>query len=293
MRVKNLDIIIAILVAVINVGWTQVPNRPLIPGIILALPLTLIFPGYTLTQILFRKRSLDHSTEDASSLILQPSLKIGQPLGSTDQIVLSLGLSLAIDILVGFALNIFPPGLQAFSWTLSLGLLTTLFALLAAVRRRGDSAKVAKTTRSRITVYDGILFGLALLVAAAAVWLAIIRPLEPQQSFTQLWMLPTKNNSCAVSIGIQSFETAPVEYRVVMTVNGTQANVWSSIPLSPQQQWSQSMSLAPGHSSSLYIDVRLYLVSQPNTVYREVHLTYHISTGTTDGQSEQLCKTGA
>src|SRR5205823_1987768 len=122
MRIKNFDLIAAILIAAINITWTQVPNRPLVVGIILALPLTFILPGYTLTQILLRKRSPDQSLSSSSDPILQPSLKIGQPVGGSDQLILNLGLSLTIDILVGFVLNIFPIGLQALSWALSLGL---------------------------------------------------------------------------------------------------------------------------------------------------------------------------
>ena len=290
MRAKNFDLITAILVAAVNVGWIQIPNRPLIPGIILALPLILIFPGYTLTQVLFRRRSLIHSPRESSALILQPSLKIGQPVSGADLIVLTLGLSMAIDILVGFALNFLPIGLQALSWTLSLGLLTTIFALLAMILRRRDVARVVRNARPRITIYDGILFGVALIVAASAVWLAIIRPLVPHQSFTQFWMLPTKDNSCAVSVGIQSFETNQIDYHVVMTINGAQVSTWPSISLSPQQQWSHSTSLNPGHASSLYIDARLYQVNQPDMVYREVHLTLHVLTEASTGLARQLCK---
>src|SRR5437870_2143737 len=95
MRVKNLDLIGAILIAAINVGWTQLPNRPSVLGIILALPLILVLPGYTLTQTLFRR----HLTAPSSKLILQPSFKLGQPVGIVDHIILSLGLSIAIDVL--------------------------------------------------------------------------------------------------------------------------------------------------------------------------------------------------
>ena len=293
MRFKNLDLIAAILIAAINIGWTQIPNRPLSVGIILALPLTFILPGYTLTQVLFRMRSPDQSLDSSNDLIVRPSLKIGHPVGGADQTVLSFGLSLAIDVLVGFALNVFPIGLQALSWTLSLGLITTVFALLAAFLRRRDIVKVARAPRPRITIYDCILFGLAILVAAAAIWLSIIRPLEPQPSFTQFWMLPSKqaDNSCAVSIGVQSFELTSVMYRVVMTVGGSQTNTWSSIVLAPQEEWSRSVPVKPGAASSLYIEAQLYRADTPGTAYRNVHLIFHISKGSKNGQVQQQCST--
>src|SRR5262249_37766376 len=163
-------------------------------GIILALPLIFILPGYTLTQTLFHKRS--PAPDPSSNLILQPSLKIGQPINAADHIILSLGLSMAIDVVVGFALNVLPIALQAMSWILSLGLITTVFALLAAVLRRKDTVKVARIPRPRITIYEFILYGLAILVATAAIWFSVIRPPATQADFTQFWMLPAKNNSC-------------------------------------------------------------------------------------------------
>ena len=289
MRLKNVDLVVAMFFVVINVSWIQFPNRPLVIGIILALPLIFILPGYTLTQILFRKRS--PVPDYSSNLILRPILKIEQPIDAVDHIILSLGLSMAIDVVVGFGLNVLPIGLQALSWTLSLGLITTVFALLAAFLRRKDIVKVARITKPRITIYKCILFGSAILVATVAVWFSIIRPLEPQPSFTQFWMLP-KNNSCAVSIGVHSFEATSVTYRIVMTANGSQVNTWSSIALAPQEKWDQSVSIKPGATGNIDIEARLYRADRPETVYRNVHLTLHSLKGSKDEQIQQ-CSIGA
>src|SRR5713226_3070086 len=106
MRIKNSDLIAAISIAALNVVWTQIPNRPLLVGIIFALPLTFILPGYTLTQVLTRKRSPDQAL-DAHSFMLQsghqgchpersgchPERSEGsQQVGGADQFALSLGL---------------------------------------------------------------------------------------------------------------------------------------------------------------------------------------------------------
>ncbi|MHB8600294.1 MAG: DUF1616 domain-containing protein [Ktedonobacteraceae bacterium] len=290
MRIKNSDLIAAISIAALNMLWTQIPDRPLLVGIIFALPLTFILPGYTLTQGLTSKRSADQ-TRDADSFMPLAGLKKGRPVDGTDQLVLSLGLSLAVDVLVGFALNVFPPGLQAQSWALSLGLFTTLFALLAVFLRRRHSVQVASTPRLRITIYDGILVGLVILVATTAIWSAIIRPLEPQSSFTQLWILPANqaSKSCAVSIGVQSFELTPLSYQVVVLVNGTQIGSWSSIALAPRKEWVQSVQVIPGLSHSMSIEAQLYRVDKPDTVYRNVHLTFYIAAGSKNGPAQQQC----
>ncbi len=272
MRVKNLDLIVGICVVGINVAWTQVPNHLVVLGIILVLPLTFLIPGYTLTQILFRGRLSAQSYTSYRELILQSGSKLRQPVGIIDQIVLSLGLSLAIDVLVGFGLNILPIGLQASSWALALGLLTAVFTLIAAFLRQKNTARSASTPRVHVTINHGMLLGMAIVVTIASVWLAVIRPLNPQPSFTQLWMLPAKNNGCSVTIGVQNFETTSVTYRVEMTINNTHTNSWTSILLSPQQKWSQPVAVTPGKVSSLYIQTLLYRTDKPGTVYRNAHI---------------------
>lgn len=292
MRIKNLDLVVAMCVVAINIAWAQIPNRPVVLGIILVLPLTFLLPGYTLTQILFRGRLSAQSYTSSHELIPQSGSKLRQPVGIVDQIVLSLGLSLAIDVLTGFGLNILPIGLQASSWALALGLLTAVFTLLAAFLRQKNTASSVSTPRVHVTVNHVVLLGLAIVVTIASVWLAVIRPLNPQPGFTQLWMLPAKNNDCSVTIGVQNIETTSVTYRVEMTINNTHAKSWTSILLSPQQQWSQSVAVTPGKASSLYIQTLLYRTDKPGTIYRNVHLRFHVATNTDNGQLQEECKLG-
>ncbi len=119
-------------------GWALLPHPPLFVGVLLAIPLVLMLPGYTLIQALLRKRAADQrsgSSESSNGLLLQPRLRIGRPFGAVDSVAFSLGLSLVIDVVVGFLLNLTPLGLQWQSWSFSLGLLTALFAVLAALLR--------------------------------------------------------------------------------------------------------------------------------------------------------------
>jgi uncharacterized membrane protein len=285
MRFKKADLIGAIFLAAITVGWVQLPNPPLLFGIILGLPLVFVLPGYTLTQALFRRQQ----PEPTNNLILLPRLKTGQPVSAIDYIILSLGLSLSIDVIVGFMLNIFPFGLQRQSWTISLGIITTVFALIAAYRRRKDSITFGKLSKLHITFRQYILFGLALLIAAAAIWFSVVRPPATQADFTQFWMLPSThaNKSCVVIIGVQSYESASVTYRITVKANGTQVNSWASVVLEPQEKWEQSISIKPESSASIYIEAQLYRADNPDNTYRDVHLTMHTVKGSNTGQIQQ------
>ncbi len=289
MRFKNLDLIGVILIVAINVGWVQLPSRPLVIGIILAVPLVLVLPGYTLTQTLFRQQSPDQSPDSSSNLILQPSLKIEQPVSAVEHIIFGLGLSMAIDVLMGFILNVFPMGLQLQSWTISLGLITTVFALLAAFLRRRDRVKIERIRRPRITFYECILFGLAILVASAAVWFSVIRPPATQADFTQFWMLPSNqtDHSCAVRIGVQNHESTTMEYRITVTVNGTILHAWPSVVLAPQEEWDQFVSLSPGMVGNMYIEGQLYQSNKPATVYKKVNVMLHLLSNSKDRKALQ------
>lgn len=293
MRLKNFDLMAAILIVAFNVGWTQIPGRPWIIGLILALPLVLILPGYTLTQLLFRKKSASSGPGQTSKPA--NSLRLGHPIGSTDQIILTLGLSMAIDILVGFVLNILPIGLQALSWALSLGILTVIFASLALFVRRRDTVTTGKVLRPRLALFDVLFLGLAAFVIINAIWLAAIRPPTPQPSFTQFWMVPADptHKVCAVTLGIQNFELSSIQYNISMTVNGERVTGnWSTIALDPQQKWTQAVSITPEAQNDLHVEARLYRADQPSTVYREVHLTFHVSAGLQNGQAQQQCTLG-
>jgi len=277
MHLKNFDLIGVILLVIINVGWTQLPSHPLIIGIILAVPLIFVLPGYTLTQALLCRQS----PAPSSNLILRPSLKIGQPVSAVDHIILTLGLSMTIDVIIGFILNVFPIGLRALSWTISLGLVTTVFTLLAAYLRRRNHVKIEKIPRLHINIYKCVLIGLAILVAAVAIWFSVIRPSATQADFTQLWMLPSNQatNSCAVRIGVQSFEATSVTYRITVAVNGAQVNTWPSVVLAPHEEWKQLVPIPLLSTNSVYVETRLYKLDRPETVYRDVHLILNNSKG--------------
>jgi uncharacterized membrane protein len=290
MRTKNTDLIAAICIAALNVIWNVIPNRPPLVGTVFALPLIFFLPGYTLSQALMRRRSPAQALETRVFKHLPGPKKGGAP-GRADLLALSLGLSLAVDVLVGFALNLLPVGLQAQSWALSLGVITTVCALPAAFFRRRDAPQVTKAHRLHVTALDGLQLGLALLIAGGAICFAVIRPLEPQPSFTQFWMLPANagSKSCAVSIGVRNFEVTPVTYHVTLIVNGQQASAWSAIILAPEEAWVRSALVTPQSASSVSIEAQLYREDEPGTLYRDVHLTFYVAKGRENGQAQQQC----
>ena len=257
MRRHNLDLLVIAFIAVLNIVWSLLPVRPVLIGTILALPLVFVLPGYTLIEALFYQKMLK----------------------GTHRIVLSLGLSLALAILGGLLLNMLPIGLQAQSWAIFLGLVTTVFSLVAAYFRRGT--QVTGTRRLRLGFgIPAYLIALALIMAILSVLYAAIGvEQQPHPGFTQLWMLPVAptGTSSAVRLGVRSFEDTTVTYRITITMNGQVVRAWSSVSLQPEQTWNQVVQLPTSGTHSLYIEAQLYRLDHPQTVYRNVHLTVHPS----------------
>jgi uncharacterized membrane protein len=255
MRIKNLDLIVIGIIVASNMIFALLPNHIPILGIVLALPVTIILPGYALTEVLFYKRTLDFAY----------------------RLLLSLGLSLAIDILSGLILNILPSGLRAIPWAVFLGLLTLLFSLLAAFFRwrvKGNGRR--EPLRLNLSIQDGILCGLAFTIAIASISFAYVGAArQPHPGFTQFWMFPSEQTgkSCAVRLGINSFESTPVTYRVAITINGSEVASWASIVLTPQQQWNRLVPITTITTGNVLVDGRLYRLDKPGIIYREAHAT--------------------
>jgi uncharacterized membrane protein len=257
-RLKDLDLVGAVIIAVLNVLWALLPGHAPVIGIMLALPLVLVLPGYTLSEALFHTRSLD----------------------APQRVVFSLGLSLATDVLGGLILNLLPAGLKAASWAVFLALLTAVLALVAFSlrRRRRADAKEARWPRLRLTVGGSILWGLALVIAPlAVVYAALSAQKQRNAEFTQLWMLRQVHagKSCAVRLGVRSFESASVRYLVEMMVNGAVVMTWPSVDLAPQDHWDRVVPISTVGTEGVYIEVRLYRLDRPQHVYRTVHSTLH------------------
>ena len=238
----------------------------------MAVLLVFFLPGYTATEALFHKGSLDTS----------------------HRFLLSLALSIAMSIFGGFILNMLPKGLDTLSWALFLGTPTIAFSLLGAYLRRGIQEDAEPPSRVRITVSVVILLGIATSVAIfSALYSAAGAAQQPHPGFTQLQILPADppGKSCMVRLGVRSFEPTPTSYHITVTVNGTEIDGWPSISLASQEEWNRSIPIViPGGINKAAIVANLYRSEKPQIVYRQVHLTLYLA-GISAGGTGQLCTT--
>ncbi len=250
---KSTDILAVIILTIIMVALalTMTPVR------ILALPLVLVLPGYSLTEALFPRRSL----------------------GFPERLLFTLGLSLVVVILGGLVLNLTPTGLRTDSWAVFSSTFTLGASATALVRRRGQDIDPLARLRNMpigLTIRQWLLLGSAIIVVGAAVVISMVGAIQqPRPGFTQLWLLPAGGTQPknVVRLGVNNKESATMDYRLAVNINGKAVKTWSSINLRSNAQWNSILVLQQsGHTGTTKVEATLYIKDAPSKVYRHVVL---------------------
>lgn len=249
LAVAGLTLLVTIL------GLTLPPD--FVPGRILTLPLVLLLPGYSLAMAIFPNRSP----------------------GFPERLLFSLGLSFVIVIVGGLVLNWTPYGLRTHSWVVLLGGFTLGASAVALIRRRGERISRSRWLRVGtigLTFRGGLLLGMALVVLCGAFAISIIGAIkQPFPGYTQLWTLPKDQGRLpyTVQLGISDMESRAMNYRLVITIDGTVTAVWNSIDLNPNEQWERTLVLQKvNRAGAIQVEAMLYRTDDPLTVYRHTLL---------------------
>jgi hypothetical protein len=267
MRRNNLDLLLALGIAMVNVVWVLLAMLAdltafSVVNIILTLPLVFVIPGYTLTETFFARR----------------------PLEPVQRLAFTLALSLSIAIISGFLLNLLPTGLTLLPWASWLGLLSMIFAVLAVIRRRGQSEGGEQSIiqnrpqRFRTQISAVMLFAMSALVIVLSMMYSVIGAEQRSQpTFNQLSALPSAaGNTCAVVIRLQSFEANSTSFGLTVTANRALISTWSTITLLPQQEWIYTEPLPVETNNSLLVLVQLYHTGNLQTRLTYVQVTLHV-----------------
>ena len=224
---------------------------------LVALPLVLFVPGYALVAAAFPAGRL----------------------GTIERLLFSLGASLAVAALAGLLLHWTALGLRPAAWAVTLGNITLVASLIALVRRNPDKgrgwrqpANEAVQRSAGMTLVEGGLLGLALLLVASAVLVARDGAIQQRAAgFTQLWVLPDSAAQVdSVRLGVSNREPGEIGYRLLVTISGTIIGSWPRIMLGPDEQWEATVALPTAQPAAATVEVLLYRLDAPETVYRRV-----------------------
>lgn len=250
MNHRSHDLPIVVALAAVAVAAALLP-APAVARAAFALPLVLVLPGYALTAAAFR----------------------GRALGLAEWVAFSGGLSLAVAALGGFALTWSPAGLQAGSWATLLGGIT-LAGSAAAWRRRRREAPPIAPRRVAPGLGQGLLLGLAGLIAAGALGLAATGAAQQETAgFSQLWLLAADRAAApAVRVGLQSGEPAATRYHLVVIAEGEVLGDWPALDLAPGERWETAVALSAERADAVTVEALLYRLDEPARVYRRAQL---------------------
>lgn len=208
----------------------------------------LILPGYVLVKAFLP--SLDRATV----------------------LLLSVSLSIALDVVGILILNALPWGLNPSTWAVWLGGITLLGCLLIAVRRfrhPTPDSKVRSTFKVNWRVWAPLVT--AIVVTIVSIIIARNSFVRSGTTFTQLWILPTSSEApYTFQIGIRNYERQDKQYDLYVESQGRLIYSESGIALASNETWTIDLSLneKPVNPVSAY----LYLSESPDTVFRTVEL---------------------
>jgi uncharacterized membrane protein len=247
---KFYDLLLVLLLATVGggVAIAFVEGEPI--RTVLTLPLVLALPGYALTTAILPNRTL----------------------GFPERLAFSLGLSLAVGVLGGLALNLTPWGLQTNSWALLLSGFTIGAACIALLRRTGRAD--IRQMRFKLGIYQGLPLAVAVAVAGAALAVAINGAIRhPSQGFTQLWILPANGATTdVVQLGVSNMEMKAMTYRVQLMIGDMVVGDWEQVELQHGQNWTTEFALPVKGSGVEIVEAELYRLDAPETIYRRVKL---------------------
>lgn len=287
-KMQAFDLYVIIILIVLSILFILVsPYNESIVRIVLALPLLLFLPGYLLIAVMFPKRG---------------------ELGPVERFTLSIGLSIAITVFDGFALNYTPWGFRPNSIVISLSLIMGLLLIFAFFQRwrLGDSGysfsvsdiiSFYHTIRSEKPEtgpdYDPALEKMLIRTMIIAIFivsamLVYAKVTTEPEKFTALYILgengkaenyPTEisiGDTSHLLVGIENYEYSPVNYTLLVKFGDNIINQ-QNITLDQGDKWLNNVTFEPQLTSSLALAGSTpqkleFSLLKDNMPYRSVHL---------------------
>ncbi len=292
-KVSTLDLKLSIILIILSIIFILIPSfNQTFFRIIFALPLLLFLPGYLLIAAMFPKRG---------------------ELSPIERFTLSIGLSIAITVFDGFALNYTPWGYRPNSIVISLSLIMGILLTAGYLQRQRlrenaygfsteDIASFYRTLRSKETEtgpeYNPALEKMLiktmviaiLLVSAMLVYAKVTT--EPEK-FTALYILgangkaenyPTEvriGEPTSLFVGVENYEHEPVNYTLSVKLGGKILKE-ENITLDHDNKWLNNITFIPQLTSSIAFaganrsKLEFQLIKD-NKTYRSVHLLVNTS----------------
>ncbi|MCK9915728.1 DUF1616 domain-containing protein [Microbacteriaceae bacterium K1510] len=198
---------------------------------------------------------------------------VGRPRRSPlDVAVFTVGLSIAVTVFCGLALNMLGP-LTPLRWAVALTAIT-LGAFWRAHRSARDHRPLPTIPLRLPALSQKRALMLAASIAIAVVattWSRFDALAYREFAFTELWMVPETGGS-AVTIGIRNAERAPASYDLELVMDNHLISVRRGIDLKVGEKWLSEFAWPVRDGKAHAAEARLFKRGQENVVYRRVWL---------------------
>jgi hypothetical protein len=198
---------------------------------------------------------------------------LGTRVTGMERAAVAAGLSLALPVLGGVAINAAGIPLHRATWAgLFAGATLAGDALLFALGRTGRSGPSRRNRAPRPAAGQVAAFAAAAVIAAGAVGLSLASAAkQANPGFTQLWLSTSVRNARVAALGVGNHQGSTARYRLLLLRHGQVSATWN-LALSDGQTWQRMIPVTGGYP----IAARLYRLPDLARPYRYV---------TTDGQS--------
>ena len=191
-----------------------------------------------------------------------------------DRIVFSAGLSLAIVVLGGLALNLVS-ALTREGWYLFLMAVTSAGYSLAFWKQGAETGGTPElpTSTWQLSVKDVAVYGAALALVVSALAITTLLGQKYQQAeFTEFWIKPERTTEIGTAeIGMRNAEGNTNSYDIELMLGGQTIGAWRNISLKNNESWRRTIDL-PGASRDQRLEAWLFKSGDHKNVYRRVWL---------------------
>jgi uncharacterized membrane protein len=225
------------------------PGLPVLVTVPATILLLLLLPGYALTLALFPARMLSHA----------------------EQVMFAVGLSVSSAILAGLVLNILPVGLTLSGWGALLGAIAVGSLGVAWLRLGTSDRPLAIVRLPRVPMAPVVMIAVAAVMVLGSLMIARMgEAAQPEDGFTQLWMIPEANGD-TVRLGFENHEHSATHYDLRVTAGDQTLADWTALSVADGQSWEQTVVLPALPAGAHQVEAALYRDGD-TTPYRQTHV---------------------
>jgi len=192
--------------------------------------------------------------------------------GPLEVAVFTVGLSIAVTVFCGLALNLFGP-LTPLRWAVALAAIT-LGAYWRAHRLARDHRPLPKVPLRlpALSRPRALMLVVSIVIAVAATtWSRFDALAYREFAFTELWMVPETRGG-AVTVGIRNAERAPASYDLELVIDNHIVSVRRGIDLKVGEKWLSEFAWPTRDGKAHAAEARLFKRGNESVVYRRVWL---------------------